>query len=262
MMGPEKFCLKWNDFQRNLTSSIKFQRENQEFADVTLVCEDNQRIEAHKVILSGASNFFRSVLTGNKHPNPMIYMRGVNIKYLEALVDFIYNGETSICQEDLEDFLKIAQELELKGLRNTLDNIPEKDINEIKKEPKLNQNHDHGRFQELYENTFHEVKQNTVENQEVTLLEGELITDSNISLSFKDGNSEWDRIINGMLNKIGGIWTCTRCGKTDKRNLATRVKKHIETHIQGMEHPCGYCGKVLKSRNCLQVHISRNHSTK
>ena len=80
--------------------------------------------------------------------------------------------------------------------------------------------------------------------------------------SVPDGTSEWDTIINGMLNKIDGIWTCTRCGKTDKRNTAARVKSHIETHIEGIEYPCGYCGKVLKSRNCMQVHISRNHSTK
>ena len=46
----------------------------------------------------------------------MLYMRGIKAKDLEAIVDFIYHGEANIYQEDLDGFLALAEELQLKGL--------------------------------------------------------------------------------------------------------------------------------------------------
>ena len=48
-------------------------------------------------------------------------MRGVKAKDLVALVDFIYLGEASIVQEQLEGFLALAEELELKGLSGSVE---------------------------------------------------------------------------------------------------------------------------------------------
>ena len=47
----------------------------------------------------------------------MIYMRGVKARDLTAIVDFIYHAEANIYQEDLDGFLALAEELQLKGLR-------------------------------------------------------------------------------------------------------------------------------------------------
>ena len=51
----EKLCLKWNDFQENVNAAFGSLREDNEFADVTLACEDGQQIRAHKVILAASS---------------------------------------------------------------------------------------------------------------------------------------------------------------------------------------------------------------
>ena len=50
----------------------------------------------------------------------MIYMRGMKAKDLIAIVDFIYHGEANVYQEDLEGFLALAEELQLKGLTDFL----------------------------------------------------------------------------------------------------------------------------------------------
>ena len=71
----EKLCLKWNDFQENVISAFGTLREDREFADVTLACEDGQQVEAHKVILASSSPFFLNLLRRNKHPHPLIYMK-------------------------------------------------------------------------------------------------------------------------------------------------------------------------------------------
>ena len=65
-MGSEKFCLRWNDFQSNISNALEDLRSDKDFFDVTLACEDEQ-IQAHKVILSACSPFFRNVLRRSIH---------------------------------------------------------------------------------------------------------------------------------------------------------------------------------------------------
>ena len=50
----EKLCLQWNDFQENIKSAFGSLREDSDFTDVTLACEDGHQLEAHKVILDGS----------------------------------------------------------------------------------------------------------------------------------------------------------------------------------------------------------------
>ena len=77
---------------------------------------------AHRVILTASSPFFQNLLKKNKHTHPLIYMRGVKSEVLSAILDFLYIGETNICQENLESFLAIADELHLGGLTGSENN--------------------------------------------------------------------------------------------------------------------------------------------
>ena len=103
-MTNEKLCLKWNDFQDIVQASFAELRNDTDFTDVTLACED-QSIKAHKVVLSSCSPFFKRLLKSHQHPQPLIYMRGVKSSVLTAIVDFIYLGEANVFQEHLESFL-------------------------------------------------------------------------------------------------------------------------------------------------------------
>ena len=80
----EKLCLQWNDFQDNVKNTFgKFRKDN-DFTDVTMACEDGQQVEAHKVILAASSPIFQKLLAGNRHPQPLIYMRGMKSEDLLA----------------------------------------------------------------------------------------------------------------------------------------------------------------------------------
>ena len=57
----EKLCLQWNDFRANVNSAFGRLRDDKEFSDVTLVCEDGQQMEAHKVIMAASSPFFEKI---------------------------------------------------------------------------------------------------------------------------------------------------------------------------------------------------------
>ena len=43
----EILCLQWNDFGENVSSAFGDLREDKEFTDVTLACEDGQQVEVH-----------------------------------------------------------------------------------------------------------------------------------------------------------------------------------------------------------------------
>ena len=92
----EKLCLQWNDFKENAIGSLASLKDDKDFLDVTLASEDGKQIEAHKVILTVSSPFFQNLLKKNKHPHPLIYMRGVKSDDLLAIVDFLYCSEANV----------------------------------------------------------------------------------------------------------------------------------------------------------------------
>ena len=78
-------------------------RRSRDFIDVTLACED-MSINAHKILLSSCSPFFKRLLRAHTNPHPLIFMRGIKSRDLEAIMDFIYLGEANIFQEQFETF--------------------------------------------------------------------------------------------------------------------------------------------------------------
>ena len=114
-MSSEKFCIRWNDFETNISVAFRELRDDKDFFDVTLACEDEQ-LQAHKVILSACSPFFRNVLRRNPHQHPLLYLKGVKYTDLQSVLNFMYHGEVNVAQEELNSFLAVAEELRVKGL--------------------------------------------------------------------------------------------------------------------------------------------------
>jgi len=115
-MGTEKFCLKWNDFEANISHAFRDIRDAKDFLDVTLVCEEDEQLQAHKVILSACSPFFRKILQRNPHQHPLLYLKGVKFADLQSVLNFMYHGEVNVAQDELNSFLAVAEELKVKGL--------------------------------------------------------------------------------------------------------------------------------------------------
>ena len=122
MLTHSDFTLRWDHHNQARTLTVKSLWENEDFLDVTIACDDDQ-IEAHKVILSAASPFFKKILKRNPHSHPLLYLRGTTKKDMSDLLKFIYSGETQIIQEDLEKFMALAKSLEIQGLVGEMSEI-------------------------------------------------------------------------------------------------------------------------------------------
>ena len=125
--------LQQNGFQSNFVGSFQDLRTAGEFLDVTLACDD-ETIEAHKVVISACSPFFRHVLAKAKQAHPFIYLKGILHQDLLALLDYMYNGETKVPAEDVNRFIEAAQELKIKGL------VPD-EVNEPENKPNSTQSY-------------------------------------------------------------------------------------------------------------------------
>ena len=86
------------------------------FADVILVSDDEIQINAHKLVLSACSPVLKELLLENPQSQPLLYLSGVKHKQLESILQFMYSGEVIVLKEDIEEFLKIGMDLEMKEL--------------------------------------------------------------------------------------------------------------------------------------------------
>merc|ERR1712129_172750 len=174
----EQFSLKWNDFQDNINTAFGDLRNETEFSDVTLVCEDGQQVTAHKVILAASSPFFQNLLRKNKHPHPLVYMRGVKSEDLVAVLDFIYHGEANVYQENIDNFLAFAQEIKLKGVEKGSNPTKDDDplVEPIKKKRKYEKRADK------------EIKTASIKNENKELTENETGDESEANTSTIDGS--------------------------------------------------------------------------
>ncbi|CAK9829396.1 Longitudinals lacking protein-like [Anthophora retusa] len=111
----EQFSLRWNNFSSNLTSGFLNHFTENDLVDVTLAVE-GQLLQAHKLVLSVCSPYFKNIFKENPCQHPVIILKDMKCNEIESLLKFMYQGEINIKQEDLSTFLKVAQTLQIRGL--------------------------------------------------------------------------------------------------------------------------------------------------
>ncbi|XP_011052448.1 PREDICTED: protein bric-a-brac 2-like isoform X4 [Acromyrmex echinatior] len=138
MGSSQQFSLRWNNYLKHITCAFETLRSDEDLVDVTLSCE-GKKIRAHKMLLSACSTYFRDLFKENPCQHPIIIFRNVKFDDLAALVDFMYQGEVNVIQEQLASFLTTAELLAVQGLTDGTgkdDTLVEDDI-EIPNEPEV-----------------------------------------------------------------------------------------------------------------------------
>lgn len=59
--SEQQYALKWNDFQTSILSSFRHLRDEEDFVDVTLAC-DQRSFTAHKVIHPKKATLFKKLI--------------------------------------------------------------------------------------------------------------------------------------------------------------------------------------------------------
>ncbi|KFB35984.1 AGAP001073-PA-like protein [Anopheles sinensis] len=117
-MTPQQFSLRWNNYSTYIAGAFDSLRYEEDFVDVTLCCE-GRKIRAHKILLSACSPYFKDVFKENPCQHPVIIFKNVRYMDLMSLVEFMYQGEVSVAQEQLPSFLHTAELLSIRGLTDS-----------------------------------------------------------------------------------------------------------------------------------------------
>ena len=107
------YTLKWNDFETNVSKSFANLRTETQLFDATLVGQDQKNVSAHRLVLSACSDFFKNIFSSNTHSHPMLYLDGVDSSDINLMLDYMYQGEVQIQQEQLHRFLEGANKFKL-----------------------------------------------------------------------------------------------------------------------------------------------------
>ena len=247
----DKFCLKWNDFQKNLSRTFKQLRNEEDFYDVTLVSEDQKQIQAHKLVLSSCSEYFSNILKHNKHSNPLLCFENLSTKDIQHVLDYIYNGEVQVEHDQLDRFLDIAEKLKLEGLNTVRKNEKEHDIHEKSRivETDLTPSvpPEQSSWVDFLKNETQAIS--TISNK------GPVIINSDRFDSIEELDLEIQKYM--TKRKEDGKYECNVCGRISGKR--PHCSEHIETHFEGLEFPCNLCDATFKARNNLRGHKWRNH---
>jgi len=248
----EKLCLQWNDFQENIKNTFGNLREDNDFSDVTLASEDGQQVEAHKVILAASSPTFQKLLGASKHPHPLIFLRGIKAHNLMAVLDFLYRGEANVFQNNLDSFLAVAEELQLKGLMGkTEDKFTDFGDNE---KPSYSTS-------ENYLKTSSRIQMPSKETHNPLKGNSALAIPPTVSGNFDELDAKVNSLMEKSHNKTADgkqlAYRCTLCGK---EGHGMNIKYHIEAnHLQGVVIPCNFCKKTFSTRHTLKLHTPKCH---
>ena len=198
-----------------------------------------------------------------KRETPIIYMRGLGQSDLAAIVEFIYHGEVKIPENEINSFLSLAEELQLKGLAGVAETNKKinKDYFESKTNISTTPNNTIMSTKHLetkpstpdimlkcLETANNELKHSTYEITESILEDYPKHFRPIVSIA---DNSDLNQKMTELIEWDGATWNCTVCGKKaistsmGKANL----KRHTQTHIEGVTYPCNICGKEFRYKN-------------
>ena len=226
-MHPEKYNMNWQTFTDHLKELLHEMMLSNELTDVTLVCDDKKQLKAHKIILSACSPVFKSIIECLPQNNSVIYLSEIYHQEMESILEFIYLGESTFEQKQIDDFLKVARKLEIKGIG--------KNVDIELKENVLNQN-------KIYEEIIEEK-----DSINIIVLPAE--KSASKSIEPKNTNDS---------NDSGVKYDCNQCNfeTTKQSNMVNHI---LENKHEIIKYSCCHCSYQAATQRKLNIHVQSKH---
>ena len=199
---------------------------SKDFADVTLVCDDQKQIQAHRNILSACSPVFKNMLQIESHSkHSVIFLRGVQHSEMESIIQFIYLGQTTFYEDRINEFLSIAKSLQIPELDKSFDSHSQPQAEELLLAPDVN----------------HQTRA------------GSKIYDLSDSSPMP--------IIKKPSETVSSVYNCYECGLTfDRKNSLTLHKNEYHQMNEVIKFPCNQCNQQYTQESNLKAHIRYAHA--
>ena len=289
-MVSDKFNFSWSEYRVQSKSLLENIYTGEGFHDVTLVTDDEQMIKSHKVVLGASSDYFQKILKVQTHPHPLIVLRGVKSELMKSILKFLYLGETSVNQNEIEDFVKTSKFLKISGLDSDSE-TPEsvegqEEVKETEEESYTDETEK--RVKEVYDLLHHNedsnasdsteddisnIQENIIEKQtehiEISIEDDEdEEIPMNVEEQFEFKDAEEDEVIiddNEDVLELESVHEesqeleiiyCDRCDY--ETNIAQEYQEHLSSE-HANDLPCKDCDYQAKDKASLKEHMLRTH---
>lgn len=122
-----EYMLKWNEHNSQLITVFHQLCQDNQFTDVTLATE-TESFQAHKLILSACSPYFKKLFTQNPCKHPVVFLKDIPESHMKLLLEYMYRGSISVKHHELQEILNTASSLKIRGL--TTAEAPPSDISD------------------------------------------------------------------------------------------------------------------------------------
>jgi len=240
-MVQEKYNLNWHTYSDHLRDMLNNMRKSDNLTDVTLVCDDQKQFKAHKIVLSACSTVFKNIIDCLPQNSSVIYLRGIQNQEMESILEFMYLGVATFYQERMNEFLNVANNLEIKEIS--------KDV-EFNDDEELNSEEDMTELRHHQFDNINEAADNLVNNQHT------------------NGNFPCNQCNNQFTSRTGlklhtksiheGVeFSCTQCDQQFKQQ--GNLTRHIQAKHEGVKHTCSQCDFQATIQGNLTRHIQSEH---
>ena len=236
-MEEEDFKLSWSSYSEHVSGMLSHFLSSNLYADVTLVCADKTKLEAHRLVLSMCSNFFKDILSFETEGKLIIYLKGIDGQEMQSILQFMYIGETTFPQSRTSQFLKVASDFELKALFKTEDDHSSQSfVQDSELGTNIGKND---------ENMERNLDMHVVENAK-----------DNYCASEKKDEDKKQKLVEYMPAKESNILHCLSCNLPF--NSRTSLKQHCSKEHK-FPNVCIRCGFQATSKKNLKNHQKLEH---
>ena len=216
------------------------------------VSDDQTQFKAHKIFLSACSPVFKKIIESNPSQHPLVYLRGIQSHEMESILQFMYLGEGKFYHERMREFIKVAQDLEVKEISDGVE-LPSEEAEETIEEniPEEETGED------LETETPIQAEKTTIQQRRPRTQ----ILNDNKSTQCPECGAEFttnSSMVRHYRSKHEGVkYPCNQCDyqATHKHHLLT----HIQSVHEGIKYPCNQCDYQATQQSNLQTHIKRKH---
>ena len=287
----QKYNLTWHTYSDHLRNIFQEIHLDQSSADVTLVTDDKKLLKAHKNILSACSSVFKDMLQLNMSNNhSVIYLRGIQHSEMESILQFIYLGEAKFYEERINEFLKVAKNLDIRELGKKIEagdscvneekDTEEKGIVEEEEEPieqtqKMLPSEDDDSINAKKHEPYNEAMSKECQQcpkyqcQQCDKVFKEKNSVSRHIQSVHDGVKYGCSQCNQQFTQYGGLkrhvlsvhegvtYACNQCDY--KATQKGSLKGHILSKHEGVKYACSQCDYEATFQSALKNHIKSVH---
>ena len=166
-----------------------------------------------------------------------IYLDGVEAKNLHLILDYIYQGEVQIFQDDLDSFLTVAQKLKIEGLTGG----------------------DGETKEEVFQSNTEEIEDSIDPTNQETKVISQTVANLSSVIDRRRGifyNYKGREAVAALLEQCEVGWKCKQCGKL--ASTKGNIELHAEAHVDGLSFDCSKCDESFSTRRKLNNHLPRH----